>query len=137
MAGQIIDDVADYDNIRALIDHTLDDVVLPDSVIELEIYLPRAERKVFRRFPDALTYTGEDLENVRLAAIYYTAALIAPSIPFYIRESHGDYSMTRSDEGWLAHAAKLNAKGDDALGDIDEDYIIPTIFTVAPGLRGY
>ena len=145
MANVFLEPIADFsDQIRAAINLDLltdvasdDDEVLPDSVIEMPIYLGVAESLVLARFPQSIDYTGTQLTRVQNALIYYTAALLLPAIPFYIRENFGDYSYTRPeiDLARLANALKLRANNE--LGGIADDYLIPTLFTTAEGYRGY
>jgi hypothetical protein len=137
----------DYPAIRAAIDLTLlggaevdADEVLANSVIEMSIYGPRAESYVKSKVTDwAVVLAGEDEDTDRLrnAAIFYTAALIYPAIPFYVRESFGDYSYTRSEQDIAKQAAALRGRTEEELGLILDQYAIPTLFTVANGYRGY
>lgn len=70
---------ADYAEIRAAISTHLTDTDLPDAVIAQDAFIGAAEQEVLDRYPDAGSAAGEAAERVRRAAIYLTAARLAPA----------------------------------------------------------
>lgn len=131
---------AEYPAIRAAIDLALDETTLPDAVIELPIFLAAADLDLKTRDPDWATRTGDQLTQLTNAAIYLTAARIAPSVPRLQREVFGDYSYQLQTIDWEARAAALNSMADGTLdlildpGDTVSDR--PTTFSTAAGGRG-
>lgn len=134
--------IADYDAIRKAISLDLDGAMLPDLTIGLPIYAGRAETWVVRRDPLALTRTAPDqVRIVKNAAIFYAAALIAPSMSSVTTMSDGGTSVTWKTD-WKARANELLAMADNeidalvATGEVDlEDR--PAAFTVASSGRSW
>src|SRR4051812_45313755 len=77
---------ADYPEVRAQLDLTLDGTMLPDATIGLDAFVGEAEREVLARDPLALSRTGDEAARVRLAAIYLTAARLALALPVLTSE---------------------------------------------------
>jgi hypothetical protein len=129
-----------YPSIRAALDVSLDSTVLPDATIGLAIFQGAAEADVERQDPQWATRTGADATAIQNAAIYYTAARIAPSIPNITGEAIGDSSYRREAVDWTARAAWLRSQGDAALASILTPTTVPadrpTFFAVAAGCRG-
>ncbi len=71
---------ADYPAIRAALDTSLTDKLLPDDTIAMDIYAPAADQDVLDRDPDAETRTGTEAERVQRAAVYFCAARLAPAV---------------------------------------------------------
>lgn len=130
----------EYPSIRAALDLSLDSESLPDRVIELPIYLAAADLEVKTRDPDWATRTGDALIHLTNAAIYLTAARIAPAVPRLQGETFGDYRYQLQSVDWEARAAALDSMADAALdtildvGDMVSDR--PTRFALARGRRG-
>src|SRR5436309_3365234 len=84
-----------YDAIRKSLDLGLDEKALPDEVIEYPIYGPAAEADVTAADPLALTYAEGTVAKERCirAAIFLTAARLAPSLPAIMQEAIGDYRL--------------------------------------------
>jgi hypothetical protein len=129
-----------YSDIRAAIDISLDDTVLPDSIIALDLYAGAAEREVLSRDADALTRTGADLARVTTAAVLFAAARLAPAIPNITAEESDDVRYTRQAVDWAKRAADLRA-----LAEIELQAVLapsattpsrPTMFARAMGGRG-
>lgn len=76
--GDLID-AADYDQIRKAIDTKLTDGQLPDSVIEMDIYLPAGESDVLSEV-EIGDLDPEKMEHAKRAAIYYTAARLVYAV---------------------------------------------------------
>ena len=71
--------ITDYPAIRAALDTELDAEVLPDSTIDLSIYRQAAEDDVLALHPEAESETGDNLDRVKRAAIFFCAARLAPA----------------------------------------------------------
>ena len=133
-------DASDYPAIRAAIDLSLDSTALPDDVIALPIYLLAADLEVKARDPLWATRADDELALLTNAAIYLTAARIAPAIPRLQGETFGDYRYQLQAVDWEARAAWLRNQAAEALdtylavGDTTIDR--PTRFAVARGCRG-
>jgi hypothetical protein len=131
----------DFPDIRAVIDVSLDDIVLPDAVIRMDAYWFAGEADVVRQ--DALwaTRTGDAERHIRLAAIYYVASRLALALPTIVSESTVDGARyQRQPVDWAALAGALRARGDAALAAVLESGSPtanrPRLFTVARGYRG-
>ena len=72
---------ADYPQVRAIIDPSLDENTLPDSILSMDIYQGRAESEVKSMDPDAETRTGEDLNKIKRAVILLMASYYLESLP--------------------------------------------------------
>jgi hypothetical protein len=123
---------ADYAAVRAALRPDLEAAALPDHVIALPIYAGAAERRLATRLPTyaaVLAAGGEAAERVRLALVYYTAALLAPAVPRLTHEAvPGAYSYTVQGEDLAAQQARLFAQGDAALA-------LPTVRSHYPRAR--
>lgn len=135
---------AEYAAIRAAIDVALDSESLPDSVIALAIYLGAADLEVKTLDPLWATRTGDALIQLTNAAIYLTAARLAPALPRLLsaRYDSGSDSEVRQFQArdWDAWAAQLRNWAQAALDtylDVgDRISTRPTRFTAATGRRG-
>jgi hypothetical protein len=76
---------SDWPAVRAALDITLDSAQLPDATIALDIYSGRAMREVEARVTGATGLTGDDELKVTAAAVFLTAAHIAPALPAIMR----------------------------------------------------
>lgn len=126
-----------YEEIRAVLDHSLDGNNLPDKLIEKDIYLGKADRFVRSK----VTAANLEKPQTKLAVIYFAAALIAPSVPTLLSEksSTGEqYSRKGFDSE--ARAAELFGLADAEIAEIEittTDDEMPTMFTLASGRRGF
>ena len=131
---------ADYPTIRAAIEVTLSSEQLPDAVIAMPIYVEAAEAEIARRVPDALESTDPVvIATLKRAAIYLTAALIAPAVPRLTSERYGDQAYGREATDYQALAQALRNKVDDELATLDPvagTPVMPMMFTLASGRRG-
>lgn len=131
---------ADYPAIRAALDVSLTARDLPDSVIGLAIYVGAAEAEVLVRDPLAASRTGAEQQHLVNAAVFLTAALLAPALPDLTSEHFAEYSYNRNVD-WLARAADLRRRFEAELAavlapDDAATYNRPTMFTAASGTRG-
>lgn len=135
---------ADYPAIRAAIALSLSSSVLPDSAIALPIFLDAADLDLKARDPLWASRTGDSLVQLTNAAIYLTAARIAPAMPRLISEkiSTGGDDFARQWQAidWEARAAALLHLAEEALDTIldpmDQISTRPTRFVTATGRRG-
>jgi hypothetical protein len=127
-----------YEDIRVALGSAEDEDRVPDSLIERAPFLPDALAEVLRRVPDAESLTGEDLRRVQLAAVYLTAARIAPRLPNIVRESGAgaSYEVEPVDVPTLVANLRANAESELAVVLGEERTLMPTFFTAAPGGRG-
>lgn len=104
---------ADYDNIRRAIRTDLAAATLPDTTIALPSYQAAGEAEVLRRDPLALTRAGVDGERVKQAAVLYTAALLARSLPVYtsIAENGLSLSIKTADPEMIVRDLRQAADG--------------------------
>lgn len=130
-----------YPAIRAAIDLALDSESLPDATIALPIFLDAADLVLKARDPQWATRTGDALTHLTNAAIYLTAARIAPAMVRLLGETYSSgYRYQLAAVDWDARAAALNAAADGALdavldvGNATSDR--PTRFALASGRRG-
>jgi hypothetical protein len=131
----------DYGAVRAALDLSIDEVLLPDGLIEQKIWLDAAEEEVKRRDPGYASRGAVELQHLKNAAIYLLAARIAPSIPDIISERRGQgYQYNREPVNWPAREAKLKADADKEFAAVfsvvNPDATVLTWFDSAPGGRG-
>lgn len=86
---------AEYPDIRAVIDTSLDSTALPDATIEALPFLPRADLEIKRRDASWASRSGEALMHLKIAAVYLTASYLVAGIPALTGERYGDYQYTR------------------------------------------
>jgi len=130
------------EQVRQALDVTLDETSLPTTLILSPIFLGAAVAEVVRRDPDANTRTGTEARRVNAAAVYLTAARIAPSLPAIVRERLGDSETQLAAVDWLARADVLRMRAAQELAVVldtagDASYARPTFFTLAHGRRGW
>lgn len=131
---------ADYPAIRAALDISLDATDLPDSLIDLDQFVGKGVREVLQRDSLAESRSGTELLRARNAAIFFTAALLAPSVPAITSESEGTYRVNREAWDGQRRQRELRALADDELNA----YLTPgarsparvTLLRAAPGGRG-
>ena len=133
-------DAADFPAIRAALDVSLKAQTLPDATIALPIYQGAAEAEVLARDPLAESRAGAALQRVVNAAIFLTAAYLAPAMPALTAETIGKYSYERKTD-WAARAADLRQRADVELAavltpDVARSPRPPSLFAVARGRRG-
>lgn len=100
----------DYPAVRAAIDVSLTAAVLPDDTIGLDVYVGAAEREVRLADPLAESYSGENMERVKAAAILLTAAALCPAIPRLTSERFADYQYGQQAVDWAALAEHLRRR---------------------------
>lgn len=140
--GDILLDSNDYKLVRSALDTSLDDKSLPDSVIAQTIYLGAAEREVKGRDTDWATRADDELERLKSATAYLTAARLAPavvretSIIFQARDMNFNKPAWDVEEkvDFLRKQAEVELS--DLLEPEERAPNRPTMFTVASGRRG-
>lgn len=133
----------DYPAIRAALDLALQAKDLPDSVIELPIYLGKAEQSILQRDPEATTRTGTEQQHIKNAVIFTCAALLAPAMRNLQRERVGEWEGAYQAMDWTKRATELRALADEELAAVLEpaptpgpETTIPIFFALANGRRG-
>ena len=139
-------DSTHYPQIRTALDLSLDEMSLPDDVIEQDIYLGRAEMDVTTIYADAETFTGDNLLRIKRAVILFTAAYLAPAVVQIVSSSGhaSDSSFSQRPKDMQARAVELRSQAQVELGNVvdqDADDAITlsptTIVTVVQGKRGW
>jgi hypothetical protein len=130
-----------YPEIRALIDSSIAESQLPDSMISMSVFQGMAEKEVVRMYPNAYIETdAAKLSHIQRATIYLTAAFLAPSVPDVISEHFGNYQYRRNSLNTSDLADRLRGMAEDEINQIldliDSAEIIPIMFTTAWGPRG-
>ena len=132
---------ADYPEVRAAIDVTLDDVTLDDVVIGRSIFATRAEEWVASRTDD----TGA---HAKRAVIFKLAALVTLSVPSLLGIIHQANSQGESKATITPaeKAASLMQQAEEELAltsdsgkkdtSADTTAVMPNIFALATGGRG-
>lgn len=128
-------DESRYDEIRHKIDTSLGPANLPNEIISQDSVLGEAERWVEARTSDRGHYA-------KLAAIYYAAYLIAPSVPrVKIDRQETGSQLEVALEPLKDLLARLLGKAEEYIGNVQEveptsSVRVPDIFTLAHGCRG-
>ncbi|MFZ1401124.1 MAG: hypothetical protein WAS33_29735 [Candidatus Promineifilaceae bacterium] len=126
--------------VRAALDVSLNDKQLPDSIIGLDIYSGRAVREITSRVADATTLTGDSERRVIAAAVFLTAANIAPALPSIMRAESQHLSVQRKEVDWSKRAAELRQMAEEEIAELLEPDTTgayrPTLFARAKGRRG-
>lgn len=130
------------DNVRAAIDISLDASVLPDEIINLDIYAGAAILEVKRMDPLWADRVDEEAQHLDNAADYLTAARAVFAVPALTAEDYGGESYTRKaldpvvvSERMVALAGTEVTAATSA-GAVDVTATRPTLFGTACGRRG-
>lgn len=130
-----------FAQIRSAIDVSLTSDDLTDDTIAASIYLAAADVEIKRRDPLWSTRSGDELAALTLAAVYLTAALIAPAVPQIKSERYPEgYSYDRTID-YRQRAEDLRAAAEQQLGAVlapsdPASLAMPSFFAVASGTRG-
>lgn len=131
---------AQWPEVRAVIDISLDSSALPDATIALGSFQGAAEAEVKAALPNWASYTdanSAEYQRTQRAAIYLIAARISRSLPALTSETFGNYryqlqvadpaerSALLEDQAAAEIAAVLDPAGDADLA------FFPHTFTVA------
>ncbi len=133
---------ADYPAIRAALDVSLNEQLLPNATIGQGIFLDAAEAELLRRVPTAASMTGDNLARVKRALVWLTAAYLAHSVVRITSLSvqTRDLSYSRQTFEPDEKAAELRARAEGEIGQLVEPAAAtptrPVMFTLAPGYRG-
>jgi hypothetical protein len=132
---------SDWPAVRAALDITLDSVQLPDATIALDIYSGRAMREIEARVTGATALTGDDELKVTAAAVFLTAANLAPAMPAIMRAESQHLAVQRKEMDWNKRAADLRQMAEDEIAGLLEPDTTgpyrPTMFARAKGRRGF
>lgn len=139
------EDVAGFcDAVRKALDVSIEPSTLPDTTIQLGIYLGAAEAELLDRVDDADDSEHPDRPRVLRALTYLTAELLAPAVfpvTSLSAQTH-DLSYSRQVFNPEKKAAELRARAEKEIarllepGNTDAGVIMPIFFSTAPGYRG-
>ena len=131
-----------YVSVRGALDTELTENELPDSTIGLPIYRFAAEQDVLERDPQAESRTGDELQQVKVAAVYFCAARLAPAVVRLtsLNVTTRDISYQKATFDPASKSSELRQYAEEALATVLEPENPtpgrPTILTVASGDRG-
>jgi len=128
-----------YPAVRAALLLGLSAEMLPDDTVASPIFQQAAEAEIVRCDPTAESRTGKEKEAIERAAIYLTAALIAPSIPNVTEHEEDKVRAKVEAINWMERADDLREKATAELNNVlnpsDPLAQRPTAFTLARGER--
>jgi hypothetical protein len=134
-------DIGDAAEVRGAIGVQVTSADVPDELVMLDVYVGVASDRVLEWRDSIDTSIADDNPYLRRAAIYLTAALIAPTVPHLLNERTPDYQVQQqalpdptARVDWLqaeAFNAVTKAAGPDA---VVRSF---TEFDVAHGTRGW
>lgn len=134
---------ANFPAIRAVIDIELDEVGLPDSIIQLDVFQATGEADVLSRDPIAASRTDltEKLHIVN-AAVLFTASYIVIALPRILKETFGvHYATTKQEVERKDLAALLRSRANDEIDAVinkgAEEPDRPLSFTITCGGRDH
>lgn len=128
--------LADYNAVRAAIDTSLDEDMLPDSVVALTIYAGAATTWAQERDTSYASRTGTELVKLRRATILYCAGLLAPAVPQMVDAKDERLSRRLAERNMEAHGRALIARADEIISGLTSATTRPTFFARASGTRG-
>ena len=130
--------VQTYPSIRAALGVLVDSNLLPDPIIQLDIYAGRAQSWLESKDPLWVTRTGADRQRLTNAVVLRCAGLLASVMPSLTAESFaGEYNYSAQPVDWTARAAALMADAEDEVQQViaaEEDVStanMPVMFTSA------
>lgn len=138
----ILDPTIDYPQIRELVEPGLKPAGLPDSTIEMDVYLGRAESWALKSVPDPEPLSDADTARLHRAVIYYTASLLVRWRPAVTRQQDNNTAEYRQAVDRQQQAGLLLAQAEAELATITvilppaTDTTIPSLFRTVPSGRG-
>lgn len=108
-------DVDHLESVRRAIDVDLDADILPNEVIQDQVYLGRAAQKILSLDPLAESRTGVQEDAIILATIFQTAAYLVPAMPQLITEQFVDYRVRFDPMSQVEQAQRLSAAADEQI----------------------
>lgn len=131
----------DCPGVRAALDVSYTEEMIPDDIILLDVFAGSASREVEGRDPLIATRTPDELARLRTATMFYTAASMVLSLPQIISENIGGYHYQAKSVDPLIKIADLRGRGDMEIASVltpdSNTPLRPTMFTLASGRRGY
>ena len=132
----------DYPAVRAALDVGLNEAQLTDATIGQDIFVGAAEAELVRRVPTAASMTGENLQRVKRALVWMTAALLAHSV---VRVT--SLSIQTRDLSYSRQTFDPDEKAAELRGRAESEIVAlvtpgppvlspPKVFTLAAGGRG-
>lgn len=131
--------VQTYPSIRAALGVLVDSNLLPDSIIQMDLYAGRAQAWLETKDPLWATRTGADHQHLVNAVVLRCAGLLASVMPALTAESFkgGEYNYSAEPVDWTARGAALMADAEDEVQQViaaEEDVStanMPVMFTSA------
>jgi len=133
---------SEYPAIRAAIDVKLNENDLRNEMIALDIYSGAAHRDVIARYAEAESETGDDLQRMKNAAIYFCAARLVAVVfkATSVNVTAGDMSWSRRGLDPEQRAEELRAMANEEIDAVlSPTDVTPgkmTMFKRVPGNRG-
>lgn len=105
--------VQTYPSIRAALGVLVDSSLLPDNIIQLDLYAGRAQSWLESKDPLWATRTGDDRKHLVNAVVLRCAGLLANVMPTLTSEAFADkYNYSAQPVDWAARSAALMADAD-------------------------
>lgn len=130
--------VQTYPSIRAALGVLVDISLLPDHIIQLELYAGRAQTWIESKDAAWATRTGADRQHLVNAAVMRCAGLLASVMPSLTAEAFaGEYNYSAQPVDWQERGAQLLADAEDEVQAViaqegeEAAAAMPTLFTVA------
>lgn len=130
--------VQTYPSIRAALGVLVDSNLLPDTIIQMDLYAGRAQSWLESKDPLWATRTGADHQHLVNAVVLRCAGLLASVMPSLTAEAFaGEYNYSAQPVDWTARAAALMADAEDEVQQViaaEEDVStanMPVMFTSA------
>lgn len=127
-----------YPNVRRVLDPTLAEDALPDSLIGSDFYAGEAARAVLAIYPTADVATGATEATVQRALVYYTAAYLAEVMPTVVdmqQKDHRARMERETPEQKRSRLLRLGAQTLAGLATTDDTSLMPPFLVVAPAGR--
>ena len=124
--------------VRGLLDSTMPQEILPDTLIQSNEFAGAAADEIIQRVANAESVTGTDMDHILSALNRLTAALIAESesIPAYTGiGTEGGPKLTMKAPDWQAKAIKLRSRAYQELAIVLGQTSISRQSTMAVGHR--
>ena len=133
--------VQTYPSIRAALGVLVDSNLLPDSIIQLDLYAGRAQTWLEGKDPLWAARTGADRTHLVNAVVLRCAGLLASVMPALTAEAFaGEYNYSQTPVDWTARAAALMADAEDeaqAVITSEADAVTATMPTMFSSAKPY
>lgn len=133
--------VQTYPSIRAALGVLVDSNLLPDSIIQLDLYAGRAQSWLEAKDPLWATRTGADRQHLVNAVVLRCAGLLASVMPALTAEAFaGEYNYSQTPVDWTARAAALMADAEDEVQAViasEDDAVTATMPVMFSSAKPY